>query len=284
MAGGGLGGQHPGGRSRFQHVDGTAGRLLFRGQSPGGLHDQQGRTDVQVFQSRPHGRQVAAHDRPHVGVDHGGGGALVFLAFAKHLRGEGDLNLGQLPAQKFSHQVFVLGPGVGVQQAHGYRFDLLFLQAAGDAVQVVGVHLGQNLAPGRQALPQLESQEALHQLRRFLEKEVIHLGGPDAAQFQHVPEPPGGDQGRQRPAPLQDGVGGHGGSVNHFGHLRPGSLGVAEQLRDPVEHGGFEAGGRGGNLGGPDVSRGIGQNHVGEGAPDVGPQPDRPLRFHAGLP
>ena len=240
--------------------------------------------DGQGFHSRPHGRQVAAHDRPHVGIDHRGGGAFVFLALAKHLRGERDLNLGQMLPQIVPHQDLVPGIGVSVQQAHGYRFDLLFLQAPGDAGQVVRVHRGQNLAPGGKAFAELEPQAALHQLRGLLEKEVIHLGRPDAAELKHVPEPPGGDQSRQRSAPLQDGVGGHGGPVDHFGHLRPGSRRVAEQLRNALEHGGFEVGRRRGDLGGPDVSPGIGQDHIGEGAPDVGSHPDRTLRFHPSLP
>ena len=72
-----------------------------RGQAAARLHDGQG-------QLRPQTRfevgQVGVHDRGHVGIGHGGGGALEFAEFGQDFVGEGNREpgLGQGPAQQIA--------------------------------------------------------------------------------------------------------------------------------------------------------------------------------------
>ena len=68
------------------------------------------------------GTQIALHHGLDIGVDRGGGAALVLAALGQHFRRQRHRHLGQALAQILSEAEFVLRKGVRVQQAYGYCF------------------------------------------------------------------------------------------------------------------------------------------------------------------
>ena len=66
------------------------------------------------------GTQIALHHGLDIGVDRGGGAALVLAALGQHFRRQRHRHPGQALAQILSEAEFVLRKGVRVQQAYGH--------------------------------------------------------------------------------------------------------------------------------------------------------------------
>ena len=118
-----------------------------------------------------------------------------------------------------------------MNETDGDGLDRLGLELLFDTPQIGFIQRHQDGAVGRNPLVDLETEIAFDQNLGFVEKHVVDLGSPDAAQLQHVPEALGGDQGRLGAPMLQDGVGGHRGSVSDLSHGGTAGFALAQKTR-----------------------------------------------------
>ena len=188
-----------------------------------------------VVEAGPQRGQVAAHDRHHIGVDHGRRGALVLPDFRQHLDAVAGHELGRVPADDRLDLLLVNGVGVRVDQADGEGLTPSRRSRA-RACSTSPRSSGVWTAPCASMRSVTSStQGALDERRRLLPREVVQARHAEAADLEDVAEPPGGDEPRASALLLEDGVGGHGGSVEHLGEVRTRDPRVAEDLAEPID-------------------------------------------------
>ena len=173
---------------------------------------------------------VRGHQRPDVGVDDGGRGALVLALLAQNLARERDVRLRELFGQDRAEALLVLGVEVGVEEADRHRLDALRAQAAREQACLGLVERSHDRAVRGDALVQLEAEMPLDERRRLAPEEVVHVRDPKPAQFEHVAEAGGRDERGEAAAPLQHGVRRHGRPVHDL-RDRPG-VEPADRLDD----------------------------------------------------
>ena len=213
------------------------------------------------------------HQRPHVGVDDGGRGALVLALLAQDLARERDVHLGQLLGEDRAEAPLVLGVEVGVQEADGDGVTPVARRRAASARLSSSSSCADDGAVRGDALVQLEAEVALDERRRLAPEEVVHVRDPQPAQLEHVAEAGGRDERRRAAAPLEHGVRRHRRAVDDLGDCPAARAGreAADRLDDrPVV-----ARRRREQLAEDDAAVGAVEDHVGEGAADVDAHPCR---------
>ena len=190
-----------------------------RGQAAIGLHQLQRRLDPQRAQTRIQGGDIGPHDRLHIGIYNGGGGAGILLDLRQDLAADGNRHIRQRRPHRIGDGTLMRGIGVAVQQADRQAAHLLpadHIDRGGDAVHVqrhrdraIRAHLFGDFQP----------QPAFHQRAGLGPGDVIQNGHPQVADFQNIAEPARGDQRRAGALGLQDGVRADGGGMQNIGDL-----------------------------------------------------------------
>ena len=271
---------------RLDEPQREVGRGLGGPEAAVGQHHPQRRGVSGARESGVEVAEVVPDERLHVGVDHRGAGALVFLDLRQHLRGGGHRELGGELSQEPRRLPFVLGVDVRVQEgdrdrAHPLRpherdggLDLLRRDRAKDVAVAVGA-----LVDGDPQMPR-------DQRSRRIGPELVGRHPDVAAKLEHVAEAAGREQRGARALALDDRVRDQGGGVCDA--ARAGHVLRVDGAECPQA---FENGDRG-------VGRGrqalldvdgagalVVQDEIGERTPDVAAQPIRhPRLAHRSLP
>ena len=104
-------------RPRLDEPQREVGRGLGGAEATVGQHHPQRRGVPGAGEPGVEIAEVVPDERLHVGVDHRGAGALVFLDLGQHLGGGGHRDLGGELAHEPRRLAFVLGVDVGVQES-----------------------------------------------------------------------------------------------------------------------------------------------------------------------
>src|SRR4051794_28665294 len=266
-------GDDAGCRARLEREHRPARRVAGGHDTARGLHDRQRRVDLRGVEPAPDVGDVAAHQRPDVGVDDGRRAALVLALLAQDLARERDGHARKLFPKDAPDELLVLREAVGVEEAYGDRLDSRRTQLRRDGAHVRlvdGLQLG---AVGSHALVQLQSQPPRHERVRLAPERVVHVRDAQAAKLEHVPEPRGRHERGQGAAPLEHGVRRDGRSVHDTRHAL-----VARQACDGLDNGAGVARRRREDLADADPSvRGL-EDDVGERPADVDSDPSSVLR------
>ena len=196
------------GRRPGQHgPGGVAARLRRRCQAAVRAHDLRCR-QARVGCSAAEPVQVAAEQGRQVRVDHGGRRALVLAEHGQQVVRGGDVHAGQTLRHRLRDTALVLGPGLGVQQADGDRFDLLRRRSGPACGPAPSSSRGEITSRGELRSSAAKRSSGGHQRRRAGRAQPVQLRPRLARHLEHVGEPLRGDQGGARSALLQEGVGG----------------------------------------------------------------------------
>ena len=95
-----------------------------------GAHHEEGAARAPLLQGLGELGQIARHQRLDVGVGHRGGDAAVLADLGQHARGQRHGEIRPLGLDGAGRGLFVGRVGIGVQEAHGDRLDVLRLQRA----------------------------------------------------------------------------------------------------------------------------------------------------------
>ena len=174
-------------------------------------------------------------------------------------------------AEPVPQEPFVFRGEKGEEQADGHGLRARRPDALRRALDLGFVQGGDDRAVRTHPARNAEAQLAGHDVRRAAVGQVVEPGPVLAADLDDVREPLVGHQGGGHPRAFQDGVGGHGGAVDH------GQLGVRRgRAGEPLghyaaharEHGLGRVARRGQRLPGPGI-RAVGPGEVGEGAAGI---------------
>ena len=208
--------------------------------------------------------QIALHARPDERVDGGGRGALVFAIFAHDLVRQRDEAIGIGRAQNLADAPLMRRIGVGVQQAHRHRLDLVGGEELGEARHLVLGQRNEHLAPGVHPLGDLEGQFARDERLRPMKEQIEGLDAVAAPDRIGVAEAARGDQRGASALLLQHRVDGDGRAVQDLverGHL---AAREAQALGDAAGRIGRHGRGLRGDDAAVDAA-----HQVGESSPDI---------------
>ena len=181
-----LGADHAGGRSRLQHLDAGALRLLDAEQPAGRLHDQELAAEAGGLEVLAHLAEIAPHPRPHIGVGGRRRGALELAVFLRQLVRRGDEQLRMALRDDRLHALLVRGIAVGVQKQDRDRLHALRHRVGDGRAHLLLVELDQHLALGVDALADLVAQVALDQRLVPAEEQIVGFRPVDAADLVDV--------------------------------------------------------------------------------------------------
>ena len=239
-------------------------------QAPARLVDAERGAGGHVRQRFLQGREVAPQHRLEVGVQHGGGEALVLAELGLDLERGAYRKAGEGGAERGGDAVLVRGVAEREQQADRARLGAArayLLHRRGD---VLRGGLGDRIPVRAHPLVDLEAAAALDQRRRVVLDEGVHVRARLPADLQQVAEALGGDHHHVAPAALDERVGAHGGAVGkpaQPGEVDPVPGGQREQPFDDRPRG--VVGGRGPLAGVHRAARLVEGVEVGERPADV---------------
>ena len=182
------GGDDTGCGTRLEREDRPLLRVVRGHHAAGGLHDLERPIDPDPVEAGPNPVDVRGHQRPHVGVDDRGRGALVLALLAQDLARERDVRLRQLLGQDRAEALLVLGVEVGVQEADRHRLDARRTQAGGERAALLLVDRPDDVAVRGNALVQLEAEMPFDERWWLAPEEVVHVRDPQPAELEHVAE------------------------------------------------------------------------------------------------
>ena len=185
-------------RAGQQDGHGQPSRLRNREETAGRAHHEHilWQTDLPTGVDEP--PEVAGALRPEVGIEHRGCRSLELAELGSHVARErrGDAGVGT--ANGGSHLVLAIGVGVPVQQRDRNGF---------------GARKRGGRAPVGVAVGSVAAQRAGNQRLRSVGEGVVQRGTILPSDLDDVCEPGAGDEGGDRPTPLEQRVGGDGGAV-----------------------------------------------------------------------
>ena len=264
------GGEATTGGTALQHADREVARRRGRQQATGGVHEAQFATEAADVQFALQLRDVAAHQRLHVGVGAGGVAALVLPQLGHHVGRNGDRDVGECRADDCRGLPFVCWIAVGVQEADGDRLDPFGYQALRHRTHLVRLERGQHVAVAVEALRHLQAMAARNQRVGEAEKKVVDVVALLGAHFQDVAEAACGDEAEARAGALDQGVGDEGGAMDHVADVGQREPSGVQQFAEALESADRGIVRRGQALVEPDlVALRIQQDEIGESAADV---------------
>ena len=119
---------HASGGAGLDHAHGSVRRGLGGQEAAVALHDHDGAGVAVLCQQGSELGQVIPRDAPGVGVDDGGGGALVLAEHGRDLAGERDVGLRRHAVHHVAHRALVRIVAKGPQEGDGDRLHALLLQ------------------------------------------------------------------------------------------------------------------------------------------------------------
>ena len=207
------GADHAAGGAAEDEAGGFAGGLSGPDGAAVGLHDADGKVDQLGCEAL----EVASHERKEVGVDDGGGGALILPVLGEDVAAEGDGELGEGTAQDIGGQLFMAGIAETVEEADGEALRCGRGQLLGGACEGGLVEGGQYIAIFIQPFDGFEAQVGGCQGIGADLVEIVEMGPVLAADLDDVDETGGGEQGGAGAAALEQGVGGDSCAVHELG-------------------------------------------------------------------
>ena len=189
-----LGADHARGRSRLQHPDAGALRLVDAEQPAGRLHDQEVAVEAGGVEMLAHFAEIAPHARAHIGVGRRRRGALELAIFLRQLVRRGDEELRMALLDDRLHPLLVRGVAVGVQEQDRDRLRALRDRVGDRRAHLLLVELDQHLALRVHALADLVAQVALDQRLVAAEEQIVGFRPVDAADLVDVAEALRGEQ------------------------------------------------------------------------------------------
>jgi hypothetical protein len=264
------GGDGAGGRARLEHRDGGALGLGDVGEPAAREHEQERRGDAEPCQLSGHHREVLLGERLDVGVDGGGGRALVLADLRRHLVGGRRRDFGMALGDEPDRLDLVAGIGVGVQEDDGDRRDTAPPEPAEPDGELNRVERLPHAAVGLRPLVDLEAEVARDEGLGLGDVQIIELELALPPDLEGVREPGRRDQSRAGARALDEGIGEERGRVHDPRHARRIDACCLEQGDDagPDGTGGIVVGGE--DLLAPLASGVVVVDHdVGERAADV---------------
>ena len=263
---------------RLDEPDREARRLLQRRQPAAGHHQQQRASQPALARAFAQALQVAAHQRSHAGVGHGGREALVLAHLGADLARQADGDaLAQQRLQQLARALLVRRVRPGMQEAHRDGLDPGGAHRQPGAAHALLVQRAQHRAVGGDTLAHRVAQRARHQHRGGLDVDVVGVAALLVAHLEHVAEALGGQQRGARALALDQRVGRERGAVDEQPHLAGAHAGLGQQALHPFQHRELGRARRRQHLAGV-AARGRLEDDVGEGAADVGGQAHRGAR------
>jgi hypothetical protein len=172
-----LGADDAGRRTRLQHLDAGAARLVGTEQAAGRLHDQKLAAEARRLEVLAHLAEIAPHPRPHIGVGGRRRGALELAVFLRQLVRGGDEQLRMALLDDRLHPLLVRRIAVGVQEQDGDRLHALGDRVGDGGAHLVFIELDQHLALGIDALADLVAQIAVDQRLVAAEEQIVIPAG-----------------------------------------------------------------------------------------------------------
>ena len=158
------------------------------------MHEAQLATEAADVQFALQLRDVAAHQRLHVGVGAGGVAALVLPELGHHVGRDGDRDAGKCRADDCRGLLLVCWIAVGVQEADGDCLDPFGHQALRHGAHLVRIERGQHVAVAVDAFRHLQAMAARHQRIGEAEEQVVDVVALLGAHFEDVAKAACGDE------------------------------------------------------------------------------------------
>ena len=198
-------------RGSGQHgAHGVAARLPGREIAAVGLKD---RNAVPARTTGLERGEVAIHQRTHVGVDGGGGGALILAELGRDFVRRADV---AEPRQRLGHGALIGGIAIGVQEADGHALHALGLERGPQTPQLRRRRAPLDFAIEKRAFVDTEVQLRRNDGRVRPGREIVEFAPVLAANQEQVLEAGRGDQRRADALALEQRVGGDGGAMHHL--------------------------------------------------------------------
>ena len=205
-----------------------------------------------------------------VRVRDGGRGPLVLPDLGADVAREDYGPLEPALAEAIADRALVHRVQVGVKQADGDRLHLLLREKACKLSGAGGLRRALDAAGRVEAFLDLEAKAPRHEGGGKLDEEVVDVVAGFPAELEYVAEPGRGDEGGPRPGPLDHGVGGLGGRVDHLADRGRVHRARSEEPPDALDGPRREVPARREHLlGGEDRPPAVHEDDVGERSPDV---------------
>ena len=205
-------------------------------RSAAGAHHEEGATRSAFLQGLGQLGQVARHQRLDIGVGHGGGNATVLADLGQDARGQRHREIGSLRQDGACRNLLVGRIGVGVQEAHGDRLDVIDLQRAQGITNLARDELRQHTPIEANALVDADAPTARHQRRRELDEQIVQVVAKLGTGLKHIAKPARGEQRGARTLALDDRVGGERRAMHDRANRIVFGFGLLENLRDCRQH------------------------------------------------
>ena len=208
-----LRGHHAGGWPGQHGAHRQAGGLLEADDAAVGLRQVRGGAYAQAAQTALQAADIGLHDRPEIGVHHGGRHPLILAELRRDLVRDAGEGFGKRLLQDSGGRLLMRGAHEAVEETHRHGPHAGVAQAADGGAEGIQVQRDLHRAVMAEAFRDFQAQVAGHQRGRFVDLQVIQVGALLATDFKQVAEAVRGDQAGLDAAVLDQGVGGHRGAV-----------------------------------------------------------------------
>ena len=276
--------QLPPGQCRTDHPGGGAG-FHRHGRHPQPLGDVEHAArrshHVQFRQSQRSGRggqalQIPGQQRPDIGADRAGAGALEFADFRQHIAGQEHAHVRQGGAQNRADPSFMGIVQKREEARHGDRLQARRPNRRDDGCELRFHQRRDHLALRIDPFGDFEPVPPRHQHGGPVLEQVIQIRPRGPPQFQDIAKSPCGDEPGPSTLLFQQRVGHHRGGMRQQRDIRRRDAILRQPGLDARDHRLPEIARRGQHLGDADPARRlIDQRHVGEGAADIDANPPR---------
>ena len=207
-------------RTRAHDIRGTVGQLAHRHYAAVRLHDQRLLVETPFAELLEQRLGVARHQRLKITLDHRRAGAFELVVFADYAAGDHEFPARLDLAQDIADALLMCRIGVGVQQRHHHRIDLLALEHLGKLAHLPVAQWDQHVA---------FVVETRHQ-RALDTGQPIHVRPVAPPKLQHVAEAARRDQRAARAAPFDHRVGGDRSAVQNLVEVGGLDVGGAQRV------------------------------------------------------
>jgi hypothetical protein len=221
-------------RAGFQQAHGLVDGGFHRHQPAAGMHQEDRRAIPAALQLRDQPPQIIRNQRLHIGVRDHRVEAWQFPHLRRHHRRDRNGQIGRGAAERVLDHTLMYVIGIGMHQAHRNRLILPFRDPHRKRVGLRRIQRQQHAAIRCDPLGQGEAMLPRDQRRGEFEVQVILLEPVFRAHLDHVAKALGCDEGRLRPAPLDQGVRDKRRAVDDLPDLRKRDPGLCAASAMPV--------------------------------------------------
>ena len=263
------------GRAGLDHVHGTPAPALRRHHPAVGLHHEHGGAGPEGANLVLEPSEVTVQHGHHVRIRDGRARALELAHLGKDLRRQRHAHAGRALPDDGADRPLVLAVRPRVEETDGDGFHALGQQTIDGLHDALAIQRRHHLAAVVHPLTHLSTPSPRHEGRRALEIQVVEPGEAEPADLQEIAKALGRDETRARAPALEDGVGGHGRTVDDLAHVGGRRPGVEEQRPRARDDGVGVVAGGGEQLARSRRAGGVDQHEIGEGPAHVHAEPVR---------